>query len=171
MLKIRLQRVGRKHEPVYRVVVCPHTIGPKSGKYLEILGTYDARKKDRATLKGDRISYWISQGAKPTDTVHNALIEAGILKGNKINVLPKKTPIVKEEELQEEAKAETSTEATDETPTEEAPVEASDESTDEVEASEEETSVPEEVPTEEEAPATTEEAPAEEASEAKTEEA
>ena len=140
MLMIRLQRTGRKHEPVFRVVVTDSKTGPKSGKHIEIVGSYDARKKDRAIVKADRILHWIAQGAQVSDTVHNVLVDQGIIDGKKVNALPKKTPIVKEpteEELAAEAKAKEEAEkpaeeeVVEETPaeevveekTEEAPVE------------------------------------------------
>lgn len=120
MLKIRLQRVGRKHEPTYRVVVCDSKRGPKSGDNVEILGAYDARDKNETKVNEERVKYWISNGAQVSDTVHNLLINLGIIKGKKINVLPKKTVEVKEEEKAEE----TPTEATaEESKTEETPVE------------------------------------------------
>lgn len=98
MLKIRLQRVGRKHEPVFRVVLTDSKNGPKSGKFIEILGSYDARDKNDTQLKTDRINYWIEQGAQPSDTLHNLLVQKEIIKGEKRNVLPKKSPIKKDEE-------------------------------------------------------------------------
>lgn len=88
MLKIRMQRVGRINMPSYRLIVVEHTEGPKTGKFTEVVGTYDPRRKERA-LKEDRIKYWMSVGAKPSDTVHNMLVSAGIISGKKINVLPK----------------------------------------------------------------------------------
>ena len=112
MLKIRLARIGRKNDPSFRVVVTEHTRGPKSGKHLEILGNYNP-KSDTVVLEGERINYWISNGAQVSDTVHNLLVGQGIIQGKKINVLPKKSPIVKEadgegeeskEEPQEESK-------------------------------------------------------------------
>ena len=108
MLMIRLQRTGRKHEPVFRVVVTDSKTGPKSGKHIEILGSYDARQKERAIVKADRVQHWIAQGAQVSDTVHNVLVDQGIVEGKKKNALPKKTPIVNEpteEELAAEAKA------------------------------------------------------------------
>jgi len=88
MLKIRLQRIGRINMPSYRLIVVEHTEGPKTGRFTEIVGTYNPRSKERK-LNSERITYWMSVGAKPTDTVHNMLITEGILKGKKINVLPK----------------------------------------------------------------------------------
>src|SRR3569832_353892 len=88
MLKIRLQRIGRINMPSYRLIVVEHTEGPKTGRFTEIVGTYNPRSKERA-LKDERIKYWMSVGAKPTDTVHNMLVSAGLIQGKKINVLPK----------------------------------------------------------------------------------
>ena len=88
MLKIRMQRIGRINMPAYRIVVAEHTVGPKSGKFVEKLGTYNPKSKER-TLNVERVKYWISVGAKPSDTVHNMLVAEGVIKGTKINVLPK----------------------------------------------------------------------------------
>jgi small subunit ribosomal protein S16 len=114
MLKVRLQRVGRKNDPSFRVVVTNSLNAPKSGKFLEVVGSYDARK-DRIDLKGERIKHWISNGAQVSDTVHNLLVSKKVIEGKKINVLPKKKPIVKEG-----AKVEAPPEAA---PSEPAPVE------------------------------------------------
>jgi small subunit ribosomal protein S16 len=99
MLKIRLQRVGRKHEPKFRVVLTDSKNGPKSGKYLEALGSYDSRNEHKVEdLKVDKIKHWISKGAKLSDTMHNLLIDLKVLSGKKINALPLKSPIKKEGE-------------------------------------------------------------------------
>jgi small subunit ribosomal protein S16 len=95
MLKIRLKRVGRKHEPVYRLVVTESTAGPKSGKQVEILGSYDPRF-NKVQLKDGRVKYWLSVGAKASPTAHNILVGQKIIDGKKINVLPRKSPIIKE---------------------------------------------------------------------------
>ncbi|MEA2112372.1 MAG: 30S ribosomal protein S16 [Patescibacteria group bacterium] len=95
MLKIRLQRVGRKHDPSYRIVLTEARQGPKSGNFIENLGFYDARANIKQ-VKGERVNYWIGNGAQVSDTVHNILVSEKVIKGNKINALPKKTPIVKE---------------------------------------------------------------------------
>lgn len=99
---IRLQRVGRKHEPVFRLVLTDAKNAPQSGKFLEILGSYDPRKEGGAELKADRIKHWIESGAKLSGTAHNLLIEKKIITGKKINVLPKKTATKKIEESKEE---------------------------------------------------------------------
>lgn len=93
---IRLQRTGRKHEPTFRLVLTDSKNGPKSGKFIEILGSHDPRHKDATIIKGDRIKEWMNKGVQLSGTVHNLLIEKKIIDGKKINVLPKKTPIIKE---------------------------------------------------------------------------
>lgn len=107
MLKIRLKRVGRKHDPSFRLVVLESQRGPKSGDYIENLGTYNART-DEKTIKGDRVNHWISVGAKPSDTAHNLLVELGIITGKKVNVLPKKSPIATEGEAEKSEASATS---------------------------------------------------------------
>jgi len=72
----------------------------KSGKYNEILGSYDARKKTDL-LKTDRIQYWLGKGIAVTGTVHNLLVSHKILDAKKINVLPKKTAPAKVEVVEE----------------------------------------------------------------------
>ena len=82
--------MGRKHEPVFRLVVTESTNSTKSGKFLEVIGSYDPRR-DQPQFNAERIKEWMSKGAKVTDTVHNLLITQKIISGKKINVLPKKT--------------------------------------------------------------------------------
>jgi len=100
MLKIRLQRVGRKNDPAFRVVVVDSKRGPKSGDNIEILGSYNPRF-NKAQVKSDRVKHWMSVGAQVSDTVHNLLINEKIIEGKKINVLSKKSPIIKQ--IEEEA--------------------------------------------------------------------
>lgn len=102
---IRLKRVGRRNDPSFRVIVTEKSRGPKSGDYLEKVGFYNPQD-DTVELNKERIEHWISNGAQPSDTVHNLLISQGIIKGKKINVLPQKSPVVKEVEEKEEKKAE-----------------------------------------------------------------
>lgn len=104
MLMVRLQRVGRKHEPVFRLVLTDSKNSPKSGKFLEILGHYDTRRSEKAEFKTERVKYWMGNGAKLSDTVHNLLVERKVIEGKKINVLPHKSPIKKESEAVEEKK-------------------------------------------------------------------
>ena len=84
MLKIRLQIIGRKNQPLFRLVVVPIEKKPK-GKVKEILGWYNPRSKE-GSFKKERINYWYSKGAKVSDTAWNLLIHKGILKGKKRSV-------------------------------------------------------------------------------------
>ena len=120
MLKIRLQRVGRKHETAYRLVLTDSKNSTKSGRFLEILGSYDPRKDktDKVNMNADRVKHWMAAGAQATDTVHNLLITSKVIEGKKRNVLPKKTAPVKE------VVAEAAPAAPESVPAEETPAEA-----------------------------------------------
>lgn len=115
MLMIRLQRVGRKNYAEFRVVVTEKARAAKSSNYIELVGHYNPHK-DSVTIDGERVLHWIGQGAQVSDTVHNLLVSQKIIEGKKKNVLPKKTPIKKEEE---EVAAEASAESKEEAPAEE----------------------------------------------------
>lgn len=91
MLKIRMQRTGRTGMPTYRIVVAEHTASPKAGKFVEKVGSYNPKTKERS-LDTERVKYWMSVGAQPSDTMHNMLVTMGVIKGGKINVLPKFVP-------------------------------------------------------------------------------
>lgn len=98
MLVIRLQRTGRKHEPTFRVVLTDSKNGPKSGKYLKNLGWYDTRLKNKPEqLKIEEIKQWMGKGAKLSLTLHNFLVSQKIIEGKKLNALPRKSPIKKED--------------------------------------------------------------------------
>lgn len=72
MLMIRLQRIGKRGQAYFRVVVLEHTTRPK-GKYLELLGTYNPHQKEFKVQK-DRIEYWVSKGAQVSPTTNNLLV-------------------------------------------------------------------------------------------------
>lgn len=94
---IRLQRTGRKHEPTFRVVLTDSKNGPKSGKYIAILGWYDTRIKNKLDqFDVEAIKGWIAKGAKLSVTLHNFFVSNKVIAGKKINALPKKTVIKKE---------------------------------------------------------------------------
>ncbi len=98
MLKIRLQRIGRKNDPAFRAVLTDSKNSTKSGRFLEILGTYNP-KAGETKFETERMKYWISKGAKTSDTMHNFLVHQKIIEGKKVNVLPKKKPTQKRKEL------------------------------------------------------------------------
>lgn len=102
MLKIRMQRVGRVNNPSFRFVVTDSQNATRSGKFLEVLGSFDYRKGGVDNIDADRVKHWISKGVQVTDNVHNYLIGKKILSGKKKNVNPVK--VVKKEESKAEAK-------------------------------------------------------------------
>ncbi len=78
MLAISLMRIGAKGKPFYRLVV-KEKRSKRDGKYIENLGTYNPMVNPAAVeLNHDRIQYWISVGAKPTETV------ASLIKNNPV---------------------------------------------------------------------------------------
>ena len=97
MLKIRLQRTGRKHETTFRLVVTDSKNSTKSGKLLEVVGSYDPRRDETTVINAERVKHWISVGAGLSGTVNNLLISKKVIEGKKVNVLPKKTFTKKEE--------------------------------------------------------------------------
>ncbi|MED5352403.1 MAG: 30S ribosomal protein S16 [Pseudomonadota bacterium] len=171
-LKIRLARGGAKKRPFYRIVVAEAS-APRDGRYVERVGTYNPMvPKDhdqRLTLKAERITYWLGQGAQPTERVQKMLAGAGLAEAPVIREQPKKSApgrkraereaeeVAAAAEAAESAAAEeaAAAEAAEETPAEEA---AAEEAPAEEAAAEE--AAAEEAPAEE---AAAEEAPAEEA--------
>ena len=93
MLMIRLQRVGRKHETAFRLVLTNKLNSTKSGRYLKVLGAYDPRKKTEH-FDAEGIKQAIGHGAKPSVTVNNLLITHGIIEGTKLNAQPRRNPKV-----------------------------------------------------------------------------
>ncbi|MFC1515576.1 30S ribosomal protein S16 [Thermodesulfobacteriota bacterium] len=76
-VKIRLARHGAKKKPFYRIVVADLE-SPRDGKFLETVGTYNPLMDPaEVSIKGERVRYWIDQGAIPTDTVRSLLKKEG----------------------------------------------------------------------------------------------
>ena len=70
---IRLRREGALNRPYYKVVVADKR-SPRDGKFIEMIGTYDPKKPGHnSTIKLDRVEYWISKGAQPSDTVRSLI--------------------------------------------------------------------------------------------------
>ena len=84
MLTIRFQRVGRKNDPAFRIVVTEKRSKPKSGE-LEIVGSFHPKTKE-VRLKAERISHWIARGAQASPRVHNLLVAKGVIRAKKIDV-------------------------------------------------------------------------------------
>ena len=107
MLMMRLQRVGRKNDPSYRIVVTDKRTSVKSDKHVDRIGSYNP-KLNHVQIDADKAREWLAKGVQPSDTMHNLLITHKVIEGKKINVLPRKSPIVDEEAVkkaEEEAAA------------------------------------------------------------------
>lgn len=78
-VKLRLKRMGKKKQPIYKVVAADSR-SPRDGKFIEAIGLYNP-KSDPATveIKEDRALYWLNVGAQPTDTVKNLFTHQGIM--------------------------------------------------------------------------------------------
>lgn len=79
MVVLRLKRMGRKHRPFYRMNAMDKR-APRNGRVIEELGWYDpvAPEDKQLSLKNERIEYWLSVGAQPSDTVRSLLRKSGI---------------------------------------------------------------------------------------------
>ena len=99
MLAIKLSRVGKKKQPAYRVIVTEKSRDPW-GKHNEIVGFYNPMSNPKEIkFKEDRIKYWLSKGAQPSDTVHNLLVNAKLIDAPKVKAHP--THKLSEEEMAE----------------------------------------------------------------------
>lgn len=168
---IRFQRIGRKNDAAFRIAVIEKTAGPKAGKYVDLVGTYNPKTKV-STLKPDAIKDWMGKGAQVSPTVYNLLVKEGVLEGKKTDKVVSKTNLEKniaKKKAEEEAAAAKAAEAeakaaADAKAAEEAAAAAEAETPAEAEAPADETPATEEAPAE--TPA--EETPAEESAPAET---
>jgi len=77
-VKLRLRRMGKKRQPVYKVIAADSR-SPRDGKFLEAIGLYNPKANPvTIDIKEDRALYWLSVGAQPTDTVNSLLRTQGI---------------------------------------------------------------------------------------------
>lgn len=120
MLKIRFFRVGKKNQPCFKIVVTDKRRPPRGGRFVEEVGFWNPLTKQR-TLKKERIKYWLSKGAKASDSVYNLLLKEKVCQGKKIPLHKKKKEkeTVKEAKKPEEAKSEEKKEQPKEEPKEE----------------------------------------------------
>lgn len=93
-LKIRMARGGRRNLPFYRIVVTDSR-SPRDGNFIEKVGTYNPLlsndNAERVVLNKERIQYWLSQGAEPSERVNIFLAKAGLTEAVKWNESPKKS--------------------------------------------------------------------------------
>lgn len=79
---IRLTRHGAKKRPFYRIVATDSRM-PRDGRFLEILGTYDPTSEPAGiNIKGERLKYWLGNGALPSKTVSELIAKASALTEN-----------------------------------------------------------------------------------------
>ena len=113
-LKIRLARGGAKKRPYYRIVVAEAS-APRDGRYVERVGTYNPMvpkdHEQRLTLNGERINFWMSKGAQPTERVHKMLASAGLMAAPVLRDQPKKSAPGKKRAEREAAAAEAAADA------------------------------------------------------------
>jgi small subunit ribosomal protein S16 len=87
-VKLRLMRMGKKKQPVYRVVAADSR-SPRDGRFIEILGTYEPRAEpSRIVIDNAKAVRWLRDGAKPTDTVARLLDQSGAMAEFKSGVGP-----------------------------------------------------------------------------------
>ncbi|MFC2094129.1 30S ribosomal protein S16, partial [Bacteroidota bacterium] len=81
-VKLRLRRMGKKKQPIYKIVAADAR-SPRDGKFLEALGLYNPLTNPHTVdVKEERILYWLSNGAQPTNTVKSLLRDKGIILKN-----------------------------------------------------------------------------------------
>lgn len=77
-VRIRFTRIGRPHDPYYRVVATDRR-NARDAKPIEVLGTFNPRNKQKPeALNVERLKYWVGVGAQPTESVVFALKKAGV---------------------------------------------------------------------------------------------
>jgi small subunit ribosomal protein S16 len=84
MLKLRLQRRGKKNYATFRVVVADQH-APVKGRFIADVGWYNPHTNE-FKVEGEAITKWLSQGVQPSDTVHNLLVTHGLLKADKVTI-------------------------------------------------------------------------------------
>jgi small subunit ribosomal protein S16 len=103
MLVIRFLRVGKRNQPAFKIVVTDKRNPPRGGRFVEEVGFWNPITKEKV-LRAERIKYWLSVGAKPSESVYNLLVSEKIIEGKKIPVHKKKKE--EKEEKKEEKKEE-----------------------------------------------------------------
>lgn len=83
-VRMRLMRMGKKRQPVYRVVVMDQR-APRDGRYIEQIGRYDARSEPSVVeIDNERAAAWLAKGAQPTETVEKLLNISGAISTMKV---------------------------------------------------------------------------------------
>jgi small subunit ribosomal protein S16 len=78
MVRIRLRKMGLRHQPYYRIIVADRE-HPRDGRFLEIVGTYNPRTEPSTILvKEERIYHWLGKGAQPSESVWRLFSQIGL---------------------------------------------------------------------------------------------
>jgi len=85
MLVIRFFRTGKKNQPSFKIVVTDKRRPTRAGRFVEEVGFWNPVTKEKV-LRQERIKYWLSVGAKPSNRVYNLLVSEKIVEGKKIDV-------------------------------------------------------------------------------------
>lgn len=104
---IRFQRIGRKNDPAFRIVVTEKTASPKAGTYVDLVGSYNPRTK-ATRLNSEAITAWIAKGAQVSDSLHNLLVKEGVIDAPKTAAVVSKSNLEKniaKKKAEEEAAA------------------------------------------------------------------
>lgn len=115
MLRIRMNRMGRTHRPFFRINAVDQR-SPRDGSVVEQLGWYDPRAKDESKqlqLNDERVKYWLSVGAQPSDTMNDILAKRGLIDADKWKAV-RASRVKRKLQLLEKAKAAAPAEKTEE---------------------------------------------------------
>jgi len=108
MLTIRFSRLGKKNKPFYRIIISEKHKSPKS-KHLELLGHYNPHTK-AASIKSERVQYWLDKGATVSNSVFNLLVKEGVIKSDSkrksVFISKKRAGKMEEKKKESEKKAE-----------------------------------------------------------------
>src|SRR3989338_9834529 len=81
MLAIKFKRIGKKHQASFRIIVAEKR-SKLQGRYVDDLGWFNPHN-DQFNINKERASHWLKNGAQPTDSIHNLLVRASVIKGPK----------------------------------------------------------------------------------------
>ena len=100
-VRIRLRRTGKRNAACHRIVVADSR-SPRDGRFIETIGVYDPRHKEEK-IDLERVDYWVSQGAQPSDTVKHIILRAREGRPlKKVEPVVEETPVVEEAPVVEE---------------------------------------------------------------------
>ena len=113
MLAIKFKRIGKKHQASFRIIVTEKR-SKLQGRYVDDLGWFNPHN-DQFNINKERASHWLKNGAQPTDSIHNLLVRASVIKGPKrpVHKVSKASSGLKTKPESMEIKAESKIESTE----------------------------------------------------------